>query len=635
MLEAVRSKFRAFFNQLEQPEQITWQIKLLLMATDLHIGLKRKYNEYYGSKRQLGLRGASESIVRRRSPERRASGQRMIIPGDLELCQRDGRRASAASIQSCPIGKYARLAKRAGLMRPAFSIESQVDERNFLNYSKHFEAYRVLTTVWWLYIVAKYVAIEHRGAWLNDKLGLERPIHCLLLGRFMMNESFSYIISGAVASLLLYWRICLRLLNRPYKLSGLHFLLLDPKELDSLHKQIGAFCDSKLKRKFLLQNQATSCPIEPSIVLDESEALQLKPRERFILDTMCFRVRHQNELIYTLRSSRTPSEHARMRKLVVKLMLLAASMIVIVLALTLTYSLIMLGSDERFLRAYKGCDAHLERLKRSDQLAPRSITLTRTHLIAMSVDLLENLIFWTDGCLIAFCGTGTIFILNYDLMNYWKRISAKLERMQTWTRVSWYATSSIGGDQKEATRRELRARTERATHQTQAEIFDFFAQVREVDTFISDELNLVTFAWLLLTSGLIYTTQIKAIDRLPTDVILFLLLLAATVFISWLGLLTLQRLSSKSYVTICSLMAYDKTGHWQGFWTIMDLYQRKKNCYTWLHQYSFEPTTSLKIIGYSFSGFFLIVSLFRNQKDDCCSMQLECSDTQGANSARR
>lgn len=135
---------------------------------------------------------------------------------------------------------------------------------------------------------------------------------------------------------------------------------------------------------------------------------------------------------------------------------------------------------------------------------------------------------------------------------------------------------------------------------------------------VSDSINLNLFGWILITSSLIYTTQIKSIGSLPSDVVAFLAICACCFLNSWLSLLTLQRLSLRSYVTICSLMAYDKSGLSQGFCTILDLYQRRKNCYTLMRSYSFKSTAFLRLIGYSFSCFFLIVSLFRNQEGANC-----------------
>lgn len=407
---------------LQSPEQIKWQVKLFLWGSDVHVALKKNYDESYGLLNELNpedvcmIRVTKSSIFKRPSD---GNDEPLALQNDfdeLEHARQDDRkRSSVISVQSYLLGARERSGRMGSIARNPFSIDAQTREDNFLDYSKLLEAIRLFANFWWVYMVLRYVAIEHTSSWIERALKLNRPVHCYLMGRFIINESFSNMISGLIAFLHVFWRVCMRMSKQRYKLTALHFLLINQQELDSFYKQICLVNDPKLQ-KLDAKSERDFFALQPSIALGESEAFHLKPREQFILDTMCFRVKSRNEVIYTLRSSRTPRELARMRRMVVILLFFATSSHLILLLLAIPYSLARLGSDQRYLRVYNACDAQLELLNNANRLAPDSITLTRNHLTAIVFDLIETLVVWVDGGLVTYFGFCLLVIVNYDLI---------------------------------------------------------------------------------------------------------------------------------------------------------------------------------------------------------------------------
>jgi len=153
---------------------------------------------------------------------------------------------------------------------------------------------------------------------------------------------------------------------------------------------------------------------------------------------------------------------------------------------------------------------------------------------------------------------------------------------------------------------------EESIYYLQSEIRDFFSQVESCDHFISMVLTCVVFVWLLTFAGLSYSAQSNKQLTLPIQIhIIQLYHLSGFVFCSAVAL-ELHRKCLRTYTRICSLMAYDQSKHKKSFFKILEFFtKRKRTMYTIFRQYPYSPTTFLSIIGWTFSCYFIMESLFR------------------------
>lgn len=153
---------------------------------------------------------------------------------------------------------------------------------------------------------------------------------------------------------------------------------------------------------------------------------------------------------------------------------------------------------------------------------------------------------------------------------------------------------------------------EQAVFELQVEIIDFFRQMRAADSIVSDHLTSLLTIWFLTFSLLSYHSIMRAHSHIPVVVHLIQAFDFLTITITSLNLFRLHSSCLKSYKVICSLMAYDSSKYKRRFAKILDYYtnQRRFN-YTLFWQYPYTPTMYLSIIGWTFSCFFIIESLFK------------------------
>lgn len=144
----------------------------------------------------------------------------------------------------------------------------------------------------------------------------------------------------------------------------------------------------------------------------------------------------------------------------------------------------------------------------------------------------------------------------------------------------------------------------------QAELADFFKQIEQVDVIVSDVLSAAFLIWFSTFALITYSTLTKSMVGNPYGIRFIQAIGFSAISVTSLMLLTLNHHTNKSYETICSIMAYDRSKFKKQFLKIIEFYT-KRNCssYTLFHSYPFLATTYLTAVAWNFSCATIVENL--------------------------
>lgn len=578
---------------METPRVVRQHTELSLWIFNLYGPLKRSYNKEYGSKRDRAEVSPVQELNIRASQtnEQQSESQGAMEPG--------------AGGQPKSINKGC----------PSTSEMELEENDELLRYNKYLDAYKCFTTAYMAYIVFKYLANRLN---FGKLLKLNRPLHCYLIGRSAESEVFGNTLTFIIACAWLSWRTSSKIEKGPYKLSGTAFVLMEQQEIDQFYERIYRGYDVHHP----YNSSDSSKQLCPSIEFNLDEFVQLRRRERFILDTMCLRDVTAEQITFKLRPNRTPQSRSKLLRFMGRAHLLASLHVLGIICLATPYGLAISASERRYMSVYPDCDPLLKQLDRTGMpTLEHSKTLTWHRTLTILFDFIENSVITIDGSMLCLYGVASIFEFTHDLIVYWRQIHEKIAKLVASERLDRFRNVAM---QQPEPRTQIqrshhvpttfhfeRKLFQRATREVQVEILDFFHQVRTVDVLLTNALSIIITGWLTLAALFTYISIVETIKTLPVDMIVVLAFIIYALTLSSCCSLVLQHQCNRSYSSICALMALDRTGSWQGFMTIVDLFTRRSACFTLFHNYPFQSTTFLKLFGYTFSAFFLVASLLR------------------------
>lgn len=301
----------------------------------------------------------------------------------------------------------------------------------------------------------------------------------------------------------------------------------------------------------------------------------------------------------------------------------------------------------RYLNVYAGCDPALKEAYDSGNLSAWSLSLVSSysdsyhHLISFLADFVENFVIWFESGVAVVYVLVFIVLVNNDLLSYWshthQRIQKTLNIVKRHHMCSSMASSFYHNDHDEKShhdrRRDQRLLRTISSHfqkdskrgaelgvevrQLQVEMHDFFEQVISADVYMSGVVTVTLFIWttgiaVIVIMNVKYASASQAGHLDILNICVGLVSLGCFSMTSLL-LLTLQRGCSKSYVSICSLMAYDQSKYKRYFMRILDYYTTKnRTCYTIIHRYPYTTTTYFSVIGWTISSYLILDSFFRH-----------------------
>jgi hypothetical protein len=604
--------------------------------------------------------------------------------------------------------------------------DEQWDWRSFPGPLPKTKSYTRFTTGWVIYACIRSLFLDQLGqlVGLVSVRWIGCPGHCLLMGRLVLMPAVAHTSSIIFGGFHVIWRKFLQPRRGPYRLTMLTYLLHSSADVERFlrlmerrqaidrgpggpHERANTGQQQQVGQHHQTVGPLFHCDRESRAVAGATPARRAPPpplslNEFVLRHVMCFKIKHDNRVYYKLRPNRTPEARSLLCEQVAKSFVLATVAFAFLACFAVTYSILVIISNGRYLEHYSGCFRELDELHARRALPYSSITLRDHHLVSGVVDLVENVVIWFEGCFAMLYVPTLAYLLNYDLLLYWTALQSKMERLLERARLGNAMQASLmqaelgGGGQQggggapttatcepapaddedehpppppagelaggfgtilrrqvvgrstnrprlvwrcvQATHRrqqrqhhagslsnnELSARSpvldsldrfcqqlDFDIHEIQFEIVDFFHEVGWVDLLVSDIITLAVFVWLATCAMIGHNFLSQSRPSIPL-VIEFFLVLGFIIMTGFAhSLLRLRRCCLRSYRTICSLMAYDRTAHKKRFIRMMDFYtQLNRASYTLARSYPFKPTTFITIIGYSLSCFFIAVTLF-------------------------
>jgi hypothetical protein len=447
--------------------------------------------------------------------------------------------------------------------------------------------FRRFTVSWAVYVVVRQLFSARIETILRRYFKLELPIHCYLLGRYVLDEKIEDEFVVTLGMALVIWTAMERF-SKPYNMSTAYFLLLDEHELDAIYSMLGP---------------------NKSIVLVFQQINELSAKDRLLLDTMFHRHRQRTSVVYRLRSNRTREAHQELRRFLAKLTFITVAFNSILAVIIAAVVIHIIMTDAHYLREYPNCFPKLERLKAEGRLTQDSITLAGHHLVAAVGDIWENVVFWLEPCLLATYVPVTANLCAQDLLIQWRSIDQRIRRLKQqaercclgWLRRNDNSVQAVAaGGMYES---DLTALFD--------EISDFFENVDKANVYMSDWLNNFVGWCFVLCISYTYLTQVKGIQQISFSIAFVMCYIAMGVAGGSYASVVVHKICTRTYPSLCSLMAYDLSRIKRNFWPIIELFAEERSCFILFHQYRFKTATLLTATGWAFSLFCISAGLLQ------------------------
>jgi hypothetical protein len=568
---------------LARPEFARFQMLSYLAIMSAFIKTKQGYNKFYG---------ADDDRVKTKNRGSGASDHLYVtqVSFTTETCE-----------DSC-------LHDGRDMTRSVSSGDGRLKWAGFPEYPKAFALWRTVTSAWMIYVIIKFVFSEQISALANSLVKLNMPIHCYLVGRFILQENVAEMSAALFSFGHITWRFS-QWVAKPCQICLAYFLTLNSEDRDLFY--------SKLEK-------------DQSIKLTNTDIAQLSDKQKFILDTMCYRVIYRSGVVYRLRSNRTPESHLELCRMVAKSTICAlviVTPIAIVLYLTHTFLYLL---DVRYTSVYPNCDPILQALKDSGRLSARSMTIRGHHLLTIFADTIENILIWVECGLVATAAPIMVHLMSQDLVMNWKGIKAKLDSL---ARTAMLKENTVGLEAADATTKTTTTMdvqwdnfdramqpadssgiTHRQMHELSAEMADFFNQVKRANSYLSQYLLGFIVGWLSLVGIYTYFLRTRSFVKVPLVVIAVFAFVLVGLSFAYHSFMRLHRSCIDSYPKLCSLMAREQNKCAAKCGLLIEFYVKKRACFTVMHEYPFEPTTFLTLIGWTFSCFCIITEVIRRNR---------------------
>lgn len=477
---------------------------------------------------------------------------------------------------------------------------------------------RYLTTVYMIYSLIKSL-MPNQVSYLVDSLNLGKPAHCFILGRFKIHHRINQQVAPIFSSFHLIWRVIMFFYSDHRRIANnaIFFLMLDEHDVGSYYKFLAnkRFIEAKKRRKNRVgptgslfipstQSNGSNAPVADDKVSLSKSALAAP---QLVQDVMSYNLIRDGVTTLRLRPNRTPDARRDFIRFQARVTFWAV-VIFIPIATGVAITLVLhVFTHKRYLQDYSDCDPLLERLARENRLGDwLSYSPFRHQLIALAFDVLENLILWLESGLVSVCFVSYALAFNHDNLTYWdhirQRIATLLNRARNVGMRSMHLskmTSPADDDSDDWTL---------SIQELHIEVADFMRQWRQSNKIMTDLVSMALTVWFILFATFNYGLISHKQRGFPLELSLVLLFVFAVMSSCWFILLFLHQRSMRSYSSLCSLMALDRSKHKRQFTRILDYFVRQKAAYTVYRSYPITAATFLTLIGYSFSCFFILAS---------------------------
>jgi hypothetical protein len=496
--------------------------------------------------------------------------------------------------------------------------------------NKYLSLFRSASTICMCYVMIKAL-IPNSVTRILDIVNLDLPAHCYLIGRFVFQPEVERIAGFLFVSYHLGWRFVQLYLANPIYTSGIYFMLLEDEDVDRyinfFHKPERNHneCHRSHSQHVTSSGRPTASVsyYEHSKRQKQSRATIWNPHDQFMHEVMSFKIDYGTTIEYKLRPSRTIEARRKLRNFLVNSTAAAISVFVF-LATILTYFIFKhLLHVETYLKSYEGCSPELARLvdakRTSSEWSMKFITLHQ--YIALVADIEENVFIWTESGVVAVFDLSLTMLLIYDLHLYWTHLDRRTDELLTivkldYEQAHWPADqatrqrpkSMMSYDQSSSQQNPPSPPMASRIFELQSQIQDLIKQIDQVNKFVSDSYSVVSTMWFTIFAFYTYklfSNSVGAVVSILVGIMLIFLICSGTI------ILTIQRDLKRSYPKICSLMAHDRSMYKQNFVKIIEYFVNDRHCFTIFRIYTMKSTTLLTMIGYSFSCFFIVGSMYK------------------------
>lgn len=470
--------------------------------------------------------------------------------------------------------------------------------------------YRVATSTYFVYVVVKYMA-PGSARFAASRLGLDKPAHCYMLGRFVIFDMVGEVYATCFAIFHLVWRMFQRFDHQPISITSFFFVILEDCDIQLYYRLMSERTRRTAQSERFLRLPTVAGRTKFASASASAAREGIEAKTAMMHDIMSSQIDWGSHVTFKLRPNRTAHACRKLRDFLT-LTTVLGGVVFTLIATVIELAMLIYSLDDRwFLKQYPDCDSELERMFHEGviRLDQWSFHGTRFQLMAYAVDTIENWFLWSESGIVYYsCITCTLF-LNFDLMAHWRHLSEKIDCLLNLTRAMRFG-SSASGVRVNRTRRKLARELDESIFELQMEIRDFFRLLRRHDHLIGDMTTTVINVWFTLFAYFIYSSMSDNRQQHMSIALVLTILAAFTVTSLVCFLVTsVHRNCRLSYVKLCSLMALDESRHKQQFTGILDYFNRQQTCYTVFRNYNMTATTYLTIVGYSFSCFFVLSSV--------------------------
>lgn len=488
--------------------------------------------------------------------------------------------------------------------------------------------YHRVSSCYMVYVIIRNI-LRYQD-FLSSSLGLELPTHCYLPGQFRLFSTEATRFGLLLCTYHQLWRFLFRYFPRKkFRSDMIAFLLQD---------------DQILERQYQTAGKCYTF----------AEGLYLSPRDRYVRSLMYYEVQHPTKSLYRLRPTRTRLAKQELVHELSVCSLFSLSIFFILFCIIFPPTAYAVFNDKHYVQSYPKCYPQLDEWNREGLLdVALSITMKNHRIYALLFDVLENFILWMDSGFALFLVMSIAYNLNCDVILYSSYLHRRLEETLYRLRLE---TALLEADEEmdqlsdgRMFQRDFNAKgplIDRRRHlsiypaqspnfsksvvpisrlgesqglknlifEVQAETFDFFYQVEIIDLIVSDLMTCATLIWTFTFALVTYSSLVnKDVNDSQIGPQFIQAMGFGTFSFSSFFLLQLNRRTGRSYRTLCSLMAHDRSEHKKRFIEVLEFY-KGHNCstYTLLHLFPFYPTTYLTIVGWTFSCFIIVEKLFRD-----------------------
>lgn len=483
-----------------------------------------------------------------------------------------------------------------------------------------FVLWEVFTNFYYVYIIIKNFYLRYL-----ERYSITSNANCYLLGKFHATSIVvvDEILAIGLALIMIAWRLIRRSASQTMTMP--YVLCFTKRDLNEYNYSY--IRDMSGRRvSFHHSRSETSSPLKDGLI------------DSFFHDNLSYRVQVGDFVYrYNLKPNRTRSAISEFRKTFTNVFLYITMGLIIVELILFLWIFDQSIEKEHYENNFPKCGVEIYWIRKGRPL----LDINWYRLLILLFDMIENLSIWLVLGPSVFFGVQLVMMSHNDLIVYWQKLHKRVVQCHISLRDDYYKSIwSLSKVKNDSTSdpvvvtaylyHKRQDELDYEMHELQCQIHDFFEQIKRTDRYISDTLSFIIFIWFsilliyiyLSINGQAYSFRgfmhhgARIEETSPFNLVIILLPMIMTFIVGW-HLLNLHQRCLVTYCHLCPIIARYQSKKKLSFLSVMDYFINRRTCYTIFRINPFLPTTYLSIMGYTFSCFFMLRSLFENRSGGC------------------